>query len=155
MCKGWTALETPNGWFQMIRGPRPPSVREKAPQQETWGLVETTQSSGSPAVSTEDSHHKGGTASTGMHFRQPRTKVEDIGVETFPRSRFQSRHQRQEFRDWVRSRMESSSERKVIWWSLRAEHCRGSIADAERRLEKLRAQADLCANRWPSWRGPA
>ena len=29
--KGWTALETPNGWFQLIRGPRPPSVR--------WGEV--------------------------------------------------------------------------------------------------------------------
>ena len=25
--KGWTALETPNGWFKLIRGPRPPSVR--------------------------------------------------------------------------------------------------------------------------------
>ena len=25
--KGWSALETPNGWFQVIRGPRPLSVR--------------------------------------------------------------------------------------------------------------------------------
>lgn len=25
--RGWTALETPSGWFEVIRGPRPPSVQ--------------------------------------------------------------------------------------------------------------------------------
>ena len=36
--KGWTLLETPNGWFQLIRGPRPPSVRwEKSAQPEGRG----------------------------------------------------------------------------------------------------------------------
>ena len=36
--KGWTALETPNGWFQKIRGPRPPPVRlgESRPAREPW-----------------------------------------------------------------------------------------------------------------------
>ena len=33
---GWTAVETPNGWFQLIRGPRPPSVCwEKATRPES------------------------------------------------------------------------------------------------------------------------
>ena len=31
--KGWTALETPNRWFQLIRGPRPPSVRWEKSRQ--------------------------------------------------------------------------------------------------------------------------
>ena len=25
--RGWSAIETPNGWFEVIRGPRPPSVK--------------------------------------------------------------------------------------------------------------------------------
>ena len=25
--KGWTVMEVPNGWYEVLRGPRPPSVR--------------------------------------------------------------------------------------------------------------------------------
>ena len=60
---------------------------EKAPQQEQRGSVETAQSSGSPAVATEDTHHEGGTVSERECISvSPRTKVEDIRVEAFPKT---------------------------------------------------------------------
>ena len=99
--KGWTALETPNGWFQLIRGPSlHQCVGRRFPNKSNVGVVETPQRSGSSAaVSAEDSHHEGRTASERECASvSPRTKVEDIGVEAFPRSGFQSRRmQRQSF----------------------------------------------------------
>ena len=95
-------METPNGRFQLIRGPRLPSVRwEKAPKQEQRGgrWRRSVETGSSTAVSTKDSHHKGATPSEWECTSvSPRSKVEDIRVEAFPRSGFQSRRrQRQSF----------------------------------------------------------
>ena len=69
------------------------TLGEGFPTRATWGSVETAQRSGSStAVSAEDSHHEGGTASLRECTSvSPKTKVEDIRVEAFPRSGFKSR----------------------------------------------------------------
>ena len=83
-------LKTPNGWFQLIRGPRPPSVRwEKAPQQEQRGG--RWRQPKDPVLPQQFPQRtallEGGTASVRECTSvSPKTKVEDIRVEAFPRS---------------------------------------------------------------------
>ena len=167
----------------MIRGPRPPSVRFSSSFRK-----------GQPPRG----EHSTRAGSTSVSLRR---KVEDIRVEAIPRSGFQDRVSRLERAlegmgdSEGHSRKPESSQRVPLdkqikdgeQFLIRAKGylvelekerstVEASIADAERRLEKLRAQADLllrhqcsrhqvflqhqkwwqrssvCANRWPSWR---
>ena len=35
--KGWSHLDTPSGWYTVLRGPRPPSERWPVQQWDSWG----------------------------------------------------------------------------------------------------------------------
>ena len=177
---------------------------EKAPRQEQRGGRWRQ-----PKDPVLHSHHEGCTATErGCISVSPRTKVEDVGVEAFPRSGFQSRHsQRQSFEigtaleamgdsegpevDGLRAALEKAKEfaegvllekqikdgeqflirakGHLVEFEKERNTVEASIADAERRLEKLRAQADLlhlrhhcshqqvllqCREQVASWRGP-
>ena len=183
--KGWTALETPNGWFQMIRGPRPPSVRwEKAPQQEQRGgrwrqpKAPVLQQFPQRTATTRGAPRQNGNAFPSA----PGPRLKTSGLRPFqdPDSRVvaaKDRVSRLERAleamgdsegpevDGLRAALEKAREfakgvplEKQIkdgeQFLIRAKGhlvelekerstVEASIADAERRLEKLRAQADL------------
>ena len=59
--KGWSTLETPNGWFQVIRGPRPPSVRwPNAKSFCAWDEAEVHSTKGQVASGATQGHPRGG-----------------------------------------------------------------------------------------------
>ena len=80
--KGWTAVETPNGWFQLIRGPRPPSIRwEKATRPQSRETAQGQCEVGgepqcethpSPQPSRSRSGHRECTVESGQVAESPR-----------------------------------------------------------------------------------
>ena len=177
--KGWTALETPNGWFQMIRGPRPPwCVGRRLPDKSNVGV-----GGDSPKIRFSTATTRGAPRQNGDAFPSaPGPRLKTSGLRPFqdPDSRVvtaKDRVSRLERAleamgdsegpevDGLRAALEKAKEfaegvllekqikdgeqflirakGHLVEFEKERNTVEASIADAERRLEKLRAQADL------------
>ena len=104
--KGWSTLEVPDGWLQVIRGPRPPAVQ--------WPKAVRGQGQGQPKFSPHVQFRQPGVTTTWQgvgQSAQPRGRVEsalgseDVAAKTEVEAALQ------------RAREEKSAQPQQSWWT--------------------------------------
>ena len=153
--RGWSHVEIPNGWVQLIRGPRPKSVqwprasKESKPQQQVRQQVRpsrpVTWSSRNPEEVVEQARKRVGQLHTAIQALDPtdpaRPVLEDAlkkakGQATLPSLEEQIQSTEQ-FVVRAKKRLDEA-EKEVVAITEKRDGLRAELATSEERLARLR-----------------
>ena len=137
--KGWSVMEVPNGWYEVLRGPHPPSARWLLQQK---GRQEVPASSASSvAVHTE------GQPSADEDREDPRTCLEDALLKATRRFCCRSERESGPIGGLSGSSPNDLEERRVFEEALSKVRVRATVAPVGQRLDECEKFCERAAKR--------